>query len=293
MEEYTRHLWQGGQWFEELGFYYVGPIDGHDLGQLLPVLKNVRDAKQGPILVHVVTKKGKGYAPAEASDDKYHGVNKFNVVTGAQVKPKPNAPTYTRVFADSLIQAAEKDDKVVAITAAMPDGTGLDLFGAAFSGAHVRRRHRRAACRDVCGGPCGGGLQAVRGHLFDVPAARLRPGDPRRRDPEAARALRARSRRARRRGRRDACRLVRHRLSRLRAELHHHGRGGRSRADAHGGDAGGDRRLSERAALSARRRRRRRACPRGRRARDRQGPRSCAKARRWRCSRSARGLAKP
>ena len=132
MEEYTRHLWQGGQWFEELGFYYVGPIDGHDFNQLLPVLKNVRDAKGGPILVHVVTKKGKGYAPAEASDDKYHGVNKFNVVTGAQVKPKPNAPTYTRVFADSLIQEGEKDDKIVAITAAMPDGTGLDLFGKRF-----------------------------------------------------------------------------------------------------------------------------------------------------------------
>lgn len=132
MEEYTRHLWQGGQWFEELGFYYVGPIDGHDFNQLLPVLKNVRDAKGGPILVHVVTKKGKGYAPAEASDDKYHGVNKFNIVTGAQVKPNPNAPTYTRVFADSLIQQAEADDKVVAITAAMPDGTGLDIFGKRF-----------------------------------------------------------------------------------------------------------------------------------------------------------------
>jgi 1-deoxy-D-xylulose-5-phosphate synthase len=132
VEEYTRHLWQGGQWFEELGFYYLGPIDGHDFNQLLPVLKNVRDAKQGPILVHVVTKKGKGYAPAEASDDKYHGVSKFNVVTGAQVKPKPNAPTYTRVFGESLIRAAEKDDRIVAITAAMPDGTGLDLFGERF-----------------------------------------------------------------------------------------------------------------------------------------------------------------
>jgi 1-deoxy-D-xylulose-5-phosphate synthase len=132
MEEYTRHLWQGGMWFEELGFYYVGPIDGHDLDQLLPVLKNVRDTKQGPILVHVVTKKGKGYAPAEASDDKYHGVAKFNVVTGAQVKPKQNAPTYTRVFADSLIAEARKDKRIVAITAAMPDGTGLDLFGREF-----------------------------------------------------------------------------------------------------------------------------------------------------------------
>ena len=132
MEEYTRHLWQGGAWFEELGFYYVGPIDGHNFDHLLPVLKNVREAKQGPILVHVVTKKGKGYGPAEESDDKYHGVAKFNVVTGAQMKPKPNAPSYTRVFADSLIAEARKDDKIVAITAAMPDGTGLDLFGKAF-----------------------------------------------------------------------------------------------------------------------------------------------------------------
>ena len=132
VEEYTRHLWQGGMWFEELGFYYVGPIDGHDLDQLLPVLKNVRDAKQGPILVHVVTKKGKGYAPAEAAADKYHGVAKFNVITGAQVKAKPSAPGYTRVFAESLIEEARKDDKIVAITAAMPDGTGLDLFGKEF-----------------------------------------------------------------------------------------------------------------------------------------------------------------
>jgi 1-deoxy-D-xylulose-5-phosphate synthase len=133
VEEYTRHLWQGGAWFEELGFYYVGPIDGHDLNQLLPVLKNVRDTQQAPILVHVVTKKGKGYAPAEAADDKYHGVNKFNVVTGAQVKPKPNAPSYTKVFADSLIAEARKDKRIVAVTAAMPSGTGLDHFGKEFS----------------------------------------------------------------------------------------------------------------------------------------------------------------
>ena len=133
VEEYTRNLWQGGgAWFEELGFHYVGPIDGHDLGQLLPVLKNVRDAKQGPILVHVMTKKGKGYAPAEASPDKYHGVAKFNVVTGVQAKPQPGAPSYTRVFADSLIQEAKKDPRIVAITAAMPDGTGLDVFGREF-----------------------------------------------------------------------------------------------------------------------------------------------------------------
>ena len=132
IEEYTRVLWQGGAWFEELGFYYVGPIDGHDLDQLLPVLRNVRDAKEGPILVHVVTKKGKGYAPAESSSDKYHGVNKFNVITGDQVKPKPNAPSYTRVFADSLIAEARRDEKIVAVTAAMPSGTGLDVFGKEF-----------------------------------------------------------------------------------------------------------------------------------------------------------------
>jgi 1-deoxy-D-xylulose-5-phosphate synthase len=131
-EEMTRTYWTGGTLFEEFGFYYVGPIDGHDLNVLLSVLKNVRDAKQGPILVHVVTKKGKGYPPAEASDDKYHGVNKFNVITGAQVKSKPNAPTYTKVFAESLIKEARKDPKIVAVTAAMPSGTGLDLFGKEF-----------------------------------------------------------------------------------------------------------------------------------------------------------------
>jgi len=131
-EEYTRTYWTGGTLFEELGFYYVGPIDGHDLGVLLPVLRNVRDARQGPILVHVVTKKGKGYAPAEASADKYHGVNRFNVITGAQVSAKPSAPSYTKVFAESLVAEARKDEKIVAITAAMPSGTGLDLFAKAF-----------------------------------------------------------------------------------------------------------------------------------------------------------------
>jgi 1-deoxy-D-xylulose-5-phosphate synthase len=131
-EEYARGFVTGGTLFEELGFYYVGPIDGHDLNVLLAVLKNVRDARQGPILVHVVTKKGKGYPPAEASDDKYHGVNRFNVVTGAQVSAKPNAPAYTKVFAQSLIEEARKDDKIVAVTAAMPSGTGLDLFAKEF-----------------------------------------------------------------------------------------------------------------------------------------------------------------
>ncbi|MFN3483578.1 MAG: 1-deoxy-D-xylulose-5-phosphate synthase, partial [Rhabdaerophilum calidifontis] len=131
--EHARGYVTGGTLFEELGFYYVGPIDGHNLDHLLPVLRNVRDAEVGaPILVHVVTQKGKGYAPAEASADKYHGVVKFDVVTGKQAKAPTNAPAYTRVFAESLIREAEVDEKIVAITAAMPSGTGLDLFGAAF-----------------------------------------------------------------------------------------------------------------------------------------------------------------
>jgi 1-deoxy-D-xylulose-5-phosphate synthase len=127
-EEYARGFWTGGTLFEELGFYYVGPIDGHNLDHLLPVLKNVRDQAEGPVLVHVVTQKGKGYGPAEASADKYHGVVKFDVVTGAQVKAKANAPAYTRVFGETLIKEARKDDRIVAITAAMPSGTGVDLF---------------------------------------------------------------------------------------------------------------------------------------------------------------------
>jgi len=131
-EEYTRGFWTGGTMFEELGFYYVGPIDGHNFDHLLPVLRNVKDAQDGPILVHVVTQKGKGYAPAEESDDKYHGVSRFDVVTGAQVKSKPNAPSYTKVFANALCNLAEKDDKIVAVTAAMPSGTGLDIFGEKF-----------------------------------------------------------------------------------------------------------------------------------------------------------------
>jgi 1-deoxy-D-xylulose-5-phosphate synthase len=130
--EHARGFVTGGTLFEELGFYYVGPIDGHNLDHLLPVLKNVRDADFGPILVHVVTQKGKGYAPAEASADKYHGVVKFDVVTGAQVKAKANAPAYTKVFGESLVKEAAKDDKIVAITAAMPSGTGVDLFEKAY-----------------------------------------------------------------------------------------------------------------------------------------------------------------
>src|SRR5260221_12989730 len=132
MEEYARGWVTGGTLFEELGFYYVGPVDGHDVRALVEVLENVRDAENGPILVHVVTQKGKGYAPAENSADKYHGVVKFDVATGAQAKSKSTAPQYTKVFADALIKAARKDDKVVAITPAMPSGTGLDKVAEAF-----------------------------------------------------------------------------------------------------------------------------------------------------------------
>lgn len=131
-EELARGFVTGGTLFEELGFYYVGPIDGHNFEHLLPVLKNVRDASYGPILVHVVTQKGKGYPPAEASADKYHGVVKFDVATGVQVKAKPTAPSYTKVFGESLVREAKKDERIVGITAAMPSGTGIDIFQKSF-----------------------------------------------------------------------------------------------------------------------------------------------------------------
>lgn len=134
-EGFARTYATGGTMFEELGFYYIGPIDGHNLEHLLPVLENVRKASEngaGPFLVHVVTQKGKGYAPAEAAADKYHGVAKFDVVSGKQSKPPSNAPSYTRVFADALIREAERDERIAAITAAMPSGTGLDTFGTRF-----------------------------------------------------------------------------------------------------------------------------------------------------------------
>src|SRR3984957_8557508 len=131
-EEYARGIAMGGTLFEEMGFFYVGPIDGHNLDHLIPVLENVRDTMKGPVLVHVVTKKGHGYAPAEAAPDKYHAVNKFTVLTGEQKKTVANAPTYQKVFGESLIAEAKKDSRIVAITAAMPSGTGIDLFEKAF-----------------------------------------------------------------------------------------------------------------------------------------------------------------
>ena len=132
-EEYARGILTGGTLFEELGFYYLGPIDGHNLDHLLPVLRNLRDAEDaGPVLLHVITRKGHGYAPAEAAGDKFHAVSRFNVVTGEQVKAPPGPPAYTRVFADALVSEAERDPRIVAITAAMPSGTGLDRFAKRF-----------------------------------------------------------------------------------------------------------------------------------------------------------------
>ncbi|MCR4266736.1 1-deoxy-D-xylulose-5-phosphate synthase [Nitratireductor sp. ZSWI3] len=130
--EHARGYVTGGTLFEEMGFFHIGPIDGHNLKHLVPVLRNVRDNGNGPVLIHVVTKKGKGYPPAEAAEDKYHGVNKFDVITGAQAKAPANAPSYTKVFAQSLITEAREDERIVAVTAAMPSGTGLDLFGKEF-----------------------------------------------------------------------------------------------------------------------------------------------------------------
>jgi len=132
-EEFIRDIVSGGTLFNELGFYYVGPIDGHNLDSLIPVLNNVKNSKySGPILIHAVTRKGKGYKPAEDSRDKYHGVSKFNVVTGEQSKSKNNLPSYTKVFANTLIKHAENDTKIIGITGAMPSGTGMDIFGKKF-----------------------------------------------------------------------------------------------------------------------------------------------------------------
>lgn len=132
VEEYARGFWTGGTLFEELGFYYIGPVDGHNLSHLLPVLRNARDMERGPILIHVVTKKGKGYPPAEKAADKYHGVGKFDIVSGTQAKKSSNAPSYTSVFGDALVREATRDDKIIGVTAAMPSGTGLEKFGEKF-----------------------------------------------------------------------------------------------------------------------------------------------------------------
>ena len=289
--EHARTYVTGGTLFEELGFYYVGPIDGHNLDHLLPVLRNVRDAEIGPILVHVVTQKGKGYAPAETSADKYHGVVKFDVVTGAQAKSKGGAPQYTKVFGESLIKEARKDDKIVADHRGDAVGHRARSVREGVPQALLRRRHCRAARGDLLRRAGDRGLQAVRHHLFDLPAARLRPGGARHRHPAAAGALCPRPRRTGGRRRADPCRGLRRRLSRLPAGLRADGGGRRGRTGAHGGDASGHRRPALGAALSARRGpaacRCRRRASRWRSARAA----SCARATRWRCCPMARGSA--
>ena len=145
--ELVKGMAVGGTLFEELGFSYVGPIDGHDMEQLVAVLRAVKARGDGPVLIHALTRKGKGYPPAEASSDKYHGVAKFDVVTGAQQKKPSNAPSYTKVFAQSLIREAERDERIVAVTAAMPDGTGLESVRRAVSAAVLRRRASPSSMR--------------------------------------------------------------------------------------------------------------------------------------------------
>ncbi|PIB26504.1 1-deoxy-D-xylulose-5-phosphate synthase [Amylibacter kogurei] len=160
-KDMLKHMTVGGTLFEQLGFSYVGPIDGHDMDQLLNVLRTVKDRATGPMLIHAITQKGKGYAPAEASDDKYHGVAKFDVISGKQKKTPSNAPSYTKVFAQSLIKHAEQDDKVVAVTAAMPDGTGLDLFAERFPSRTFDVGIAEQHAVTFCAGMAAGGLKPV------------------------------------------------------------------------------------------------------------------------------------
>ena len=218
-------------------------------------------------------RRARAMRPPKASADKYHGVSKFNVLTGEQKKSTATAPSYTKVFAEALIAEAEKDERIVAITAAMPSGTGLDLFAKKFPDAHLRCRHRRAAWRDLRRGSRRRRHEALRRDLFDLPAARLRSGRARRGDPVAARALRAGPRGIGRRRRPDACRRVRHHLSGDASRLRRDGGGRRSRTDAHGGDRGANRRPALRLPLSARRGPRPRTPGRRHAARNRQGPR--------------------
>ena len=235
-EEYGRGFFTGGTLFEELGFYYVGPIDGHNLDHLLPVLKNVRDMHGGPVLVHVVTKKGKGYPPAEAADDKYHGVSAFDVITGAQAKPKSQRPRLHQGVRRRAARggAARQKDRRDHRRHAPGDRRRPDAGD--LPRARLRRRHRRATRGDLRRRARDRRPEALLRDLFDLPAARLRSGRARRCSPEAARALRDRPRRPRRRGRRDPRRRLRHRLSLLPAEHGGDGGGRRSRTHAHGRD---------------------------------------------------------
>ena len=172
-EEYARGFLTGGTLFEELGFYYIGPIDGHNLDILLPILRNVRDSDQGPILIHVVTEKGKGYAPAEGARDKLHAVARFNVVTGEQAKSIPNAPSYTKIFGQSLVQEARLDDKIVGISAAMPGGTGIDMFQDAFPDRTYDVGIAEQHAVTFAAGLGQRRVQTILRHLLDLPAACL------------------------------------------------------------------------------------------------------------------------
>ena len=254
-EEYARGMLTGGTLFEELGFYYVGPIDGHNLDHLLPVLRNVREAEEaGPILVHAITQKGKGYALAEASADKLHSVSKFNVITGEQAKAPPGPPAYTKVFAEALIGEAERDPTIVAITAAMPSGTGLDRFGKRFPDRTFDVGIAEQHAVTFAAGLATEGMkpfcaiystflqraydQVVHDVAIQSPAGAVRAG------PRGA----GRERRG------DAFGVVRSGVSGVPAGVRADGAVRRGGADACGGNRGVDRRSAERAALSPRRR---------------------------------------
>ncbi len=237
--EHARGYVTGGTMFEEMGFYHIGPIDGHSFEHLLPVLRNVRDNAEGPVLIHVVTQKGKGYPPAEAAADKYHGVNKFDVITGAQAKVKPNAPSYTSVFAEALVQEATLDDKIVGITAAMPNGTGLDKLAEVFP----------ARCFDV-------GIAEQHAVTFAAglategykPFAALYSTFLQRAYDQVVHDVAIqglpvpfpdRPRWFRRRRRPDACGLVRHDIPCDASRIRRHGCGRRGGTEAHGAHGGG------------------------------------------------------
>ena len=225
-EAFARSFWTRGSVFEELGFFYVGPLDGHDLEQIVPVLRNVKAAKQGPILVHVITKKGKGYPPAEASADKYHGVSPFDVVSGQQAKRKATAPSYTEVFGQSLVAAARKDKQIVGITAAMASGAGLDLFSREFP---ERAFDVGIAEQHAVTFAAGLATEGMKPFCAIYSTFLQRAYDQVVHDvaiQNSAGALRHRSRGSRRRRRANPRRLVRHRLSWLSAELHADGGGG-------------------------------------------------------------------